>query len=550
MVEVHTYIDVSGSMTDVIDGMQKHDIRKKIWKGLTTEIEGHPSCITAFSGKGENSVCGPLQVRTKAQLDSLNIPEFNGWTYLWEYLVTEGRAMSGKAKDCMILLITDGIDTHSPGIFNGVDGLGPCVTELNKAGFETDFHIIGIGLDEDAIKVYEQFSGASGGRFWNIKDRKDLERVSKEAQQHLGIILKDPQSRAEESQRLKEEYSQNRKPGDIEVLPTTTTVGGTNKSLPVTRYRSRRPDDLQKWLESFVRSLGHELVRPEDSSIARVTSKFLHPGKKTRTRHDWWMIDAKVLDSMSEVDFLKLQLEVSESVCSKKHIIVVGMPNDSSGINKLENMKNVEIIIWPSGRISPAPKIIYNPWPPQYPLRWDPSPGGDWNAVPSDIKGKCRPGIVILPVVDCKSLHQNRQWKPHSLNDLSDIIRELHDQSFRPLLEEDCFENENRFEWEIDRDIGHKTLPESDIPIAHAWERVGNCFCDILRDGFMHVLNCYLSNEGKMNNTVVVELTEMGRLLRLDRHPCVKCFEKKINKLSEYGARNGWPEIMVSLRYS
>ena len=542
MVEVHVYVDVSGSMRHSIDGMVKHEIRKILWGRLTPEIDGHSSRITAFSGKDEDTEVGPLKLRTNVELNALNIPEINGSTYLWEYLVDEGRTMSHKAKDCIILLITDGMDEQSPEPYDGYEGLRPCVEELNKQGFETDFHIIGIGLDKKTIAVYKQLSGASGGRFWNINSRKDLKRVGDEAQEHLGRILKDPESRTKESTRIKEEYERNRKPSDIEVFPTTpTTSGKTSKNLPVTRIRSKRKrSNLQKWLEEYVRSLGHEDVYDEDSLVARVTSKALPLGKKKRTSHDWWAINAKDLDNLSEEDFQDLRFEVSNSAGPRKHIIIVGTPSKTDRIDKLKEIRKVEVIIIPK-RIDPAPK---HPWPsPPGPT----DPDSDWNAVPGHDKGKCRPGIVVYPVIDCRKLH-NFQWEPRSwgIGNDPDLIEYREDPAILSILEDNCFGNENQHEWMPDRDIGHKVDPEH----KHQWKMMRECFCAILEDGFLHVLHCYLKHEGRKNNIVVVELTELGRKLGLDNHPCVKCFFKKINSLSDYGKQRGWPKIMDHVRYS
>jgi len=556
MVEVHVFVDVSGSMRQSIDGMVKHEIRKILWGRLTPEIDGHPSRITAFSGKDQDTEVGPLKPRTNVELDALNIPEINGSTYLWAYLVDEGRTMSHKAKDCIILLITDGMDEQSPPPYAGSGGLGPCVEELNKNGFETDFHIIGIGLDKKAIAVYKQLSGASGGRFWNINSREDLERVGDEAQEHLGRILKDPESRTKESTRIKEEYERNRKPSDIEVFPTTpTTSGKTSKNLPVTRIRSKgKRSNLQKWLEEYVRSLGHEDVNDEDSLVARVRSKALPLGKKKRASHDWWAINAKDLDNLSEVDFLKLLIEVLKSIPRhKRHIIIVGMSRTTDRIDKLKDelkeKKNVDVIIFPKGVIDPAPIFPFpHPWPSPSPIRPGPTdPDSDWNAVPGFPDDECRPGIVVCPVVECNRLRQ-LEWEPRPwrIRNNPHLIEFLDDPRILSLLEDNCFGNENQHEWMPDRDIGHKVDPEH----KHQWEMMRKCFCAILEDGFLHILHCYLVKKGTKNNTVVLELTEMGRLLGLDNHPCVKCFFKKINSLSDYGKQRGWPRIMDYVRYS
>ena len=300
--------------------------------------------------------------------------------------------------------------------------------------------------------------------------------------------------------------------------------------------------------------MGHENVKDEESLVERVTSKALHPGKTNRTSHDWWAINAEDLDNLSEVDFLKLIIEVLESGgYTKKHVIIVGTPSRTNRTDVLKKKKNVDVIIFPKGLIDPAPIFPFpHPWPSPSPIRPGPTdPDSDWNAVPGFPDTKCRPGIVVCPVVDCDRLGEV-EWNPRPWGIPDDLrIFELDDRSLRSLLEEDCFGNENQHRWKPDINIGHQYVPgHKPLMLDDVWGMIHHCFCNILREGFLHVLHCYLAHKGTKNNTVVVELTEVGRLLGLDSHPCVECFVEKINSLSDYGTRQGWPGIMVSIRFS
>ena len=119
----------------------------------------------------DRSISRKINRRTKHPNVFLNraqssaFPRIGGGTYLWEFLVEEGQNLIQLTEKWMFVLISDGMDGESKGSYSGIDGFRSCVEGLQELNIDVEFHIVGLGLPEDACDVFRQVSGSTGGVF-------------------------------------------------------------------------------------------------------------------------------------------------------------------------------------------------------------------------------------------------------------------------------------------------------------------------------------------------------------------------------------------------
>lgn len=120
------------------------------------------------------------------RLDELN-PELlslqwtgrSAGTYMWHMILEDLRekyvAAGGKLR---VIVITDGLDTHSPEPYRGIAGMHPMMNELLKDGYDIEWHIVVVALNKafsseisklDASR-YEALAELTGGGFLHIDE--------------------------------------------------------------------------------------------------------------------------------------------------------------------------------------------------------------------------------------------------------------------------------------------------------------------------------------------------------------------------------------------
>ena len=167
------------------------------------------------------------------------------------------------------------------------------------------------------------------------------------------------------------------------------------------------------------------------------------------------------------------------------------------------------IPIWP--RVTPpAPNPIPMPDP------------DDYNLIPSNVKGPCRPVLIIRPD-DCDSNMGN--------------------QNYRRWLEEDnrFVEGNGRRSFQNPRVIFYGLVlqpywepcedPYSNELIRNFFD-VEDCFDDILRKAIQAANNCLESSDGEMNQNIIVQVRQNTIDNGFLKSPSYKTFENEIENLN------------------
>jgi hypothetical protein len=180
-----------------------------------------------------------------------------------------------------------------------------------------------------------------------------------------------------------------------------------------------------------------------------------------------------------------------------------------------------------NGGVAPIPIIpsIPRPWPnPPKPVN-PPGPGpdgpdgpdglddeSDFNCVPGIPPAPCRPYLLVIPEVDCGAL-QNSDY--------------MIEEKYPDHRVWDCDEYH---EWRPDvEDMPPEKREESIL----AWKKMHRCFCRILESAIDHAASCLERSSGKMNQTIIVQMSQRGIDMGLLEHPCYKCFEKAVKALDK-----------------
>lgn len=287
--------------------------------------------------------------------------------------------------------------------------------------------------------------------------------------------------------------------------------------------------DDWRWLRPFVESLGDEIRIDEvNGEIQFVKSKQYPLGKsKSGKNRLWWALDESLLDNMTGNEYLQFMLWVQSESGSEKTIYLT-----NCGSSKVNNplrkealaglSRKTQVIEVKNGGVAPLPIIprIPRPWPnPPKPVN-PPGPGpdglddeSDFNCVPGIPHPDCRPYLLVIPEVDCEAL-KNSDY----------MIGEKY-PNHRVW---DCDEDD---EWWPD--FAEEMHPENREESIAAWRRMNHCFCHILESAINHAASCLERSNGKMNQTIIVQMSRRGIDMGLLTHPCYKCFEKAVKTLDK-----------------
>ena len=140
----------------------------ELWGSIIDHIVSMPLTVRTIHSKGESQTLKEIRTYSVSELKNTTFPARNGGTYLWKFLVEEGRKLIEQTNKWMFVLISDGMDNESSGPYSGVKGFRKCVEELQKLKIDVEFHIVGLGLPESACDVFRQVSGSTGGVFYNL----------------------------------------------------------------------------------------------------------------------------------------------------------------------------------------------------------------------------------------------------------------------------------------------------------------------------------------------------------------------------------------------
>lgn len=97
-------------------------------------------------------------------------------TYMWHMILEDIREKyipgTGKLR---AIVITDGLDTHSPSPYRGISGMNPMMQQLLEEGFDIEWHIVVVSIanvwasiSTADISKYEALAETTGGGFLHI----------------------------------------------------------------------------------------------------------------------------------------------------------------------------------------------------------------------------------------------------------------------------------------------------------------------------------------------------------------------------------------------
>ena len=286
-------------------------------------------------------------------------------------------------------------------------------------------------------------------------------------------------------------------------------------------------EDDWRWLRPFVESLSDEIRTASLSGGIQFVKSTQQPlgGRKNRKNRLWWALDESRLDDMSDDDYLQFLLWVQNEKGSEKTIYLTncGSTRLNNPLRKevLAGTSKTKVIEVKNGGVAPIPIIpsIPRPWPnPPKPVNpTGPGPDGlddesDFNCVPGIPPAPCRPYLLVIPEVDCDALENSdymigEKYPDHRVWDCD----EYH-------------------EWWPDVEEMH---PENREESIVAWKKMNHCFCRILESAINHAASCLERSNGKMNQTIIVQMSRKGIDMGLLTHPCYRCFEKAVKTLDK-----------------
>ena len=303
------------------------------------------------------------------------------------------------------------------------------------------------------------------------------------------------------------------------------------------------------WLLPFIESLGDDVRDSRTENGIQYVDSYQSPipGVSTnRQNRAWWALDERLLDDMTEKEFLDFLLEVGLTKVGKKTICITNC-NGSKPIAPLRKealkvLSKTNVIELNGGGISPVPIPSIPrpwPWPVTPPGPYDPDGEGDFNCVPGIAKGDCKPFLLVIPEVDCNKMEssdytysfdcdeghnfwhcdENHDWRPHEIDDYDDRHTDDPDRPSPPNPDE-------------------------------VWGRMRPCFCRILESAIHHATGCLRKSNGEMNRTIIVQMSRNGIDMGLLEHPCYKCFVAAVGRLNNYWRPRGeWGgvELLVQI---
>lgn len=382
MTHVAVYVDTSGSMNSKMQVLNEKgddrsfsdmlfaskgyirkecwDIAMELWGSIIDHVASMPLTVRTIHSKGESQTLKQVGTYTVSQLRNTTFPARNGGTYLWKFLVEEGEELIELTKKWMFVLISDGMDNESTGNYRGVNGFRKCVEELQKLNIDVEFHIVGLGLPEDACDVFRQVSGSTGGVFYNLGNSNDEDEESLEEIIHnLNIALDeaiDPALRARSRRRRQIEYLETCSEGDLDLVEIPSAVPnlefdeqGVYTRLGVTELN---PDQMEVWETSLLSLAGHSEVQitQEEHWSSSVSHSSDH--RMDSNIRGTWTLDASDLAHLARGDIdqlFTLQNQIRHSfIPPEQRAIVIRGLSVSEEVVKIVKSSGARLLILPA----------------------------------------------------------------------------------------------------------------------------------------------------------------------------------------------------------
>jgi hypothetical protein len=426
MTHVAVYVDTSGSMSSKMEVLNERqhtqslidrliadkgkvrrkrwDIAMDLWGSVVNHICDLPVTVRTVRSRGESTVVRELGMYSATELRSSEFPRIGGGTYLWEFLVKEGDNLIQMTDKWMFVLISDGMDGESRGPYSGIDGFRSCVQDLQELNIDVEFHIVGLGLPEDACDVFRQVSGSTGGVFYNLGNSNDGDEESlEEIIDNLNIALDeavDPALRARSRRRRQSEYLENCSEGDLNLAEIPSAVPnlefdeqGVYTRLGVTELN---PDQMEVWETSLLSIAGHSEVQITQEQHWSSSVSHTSDHRMASNIRATWTLDASDLAHLARGDIdqlFTLQNQVRNSFIPPEQRAIV--------IRGLSVSENVIKIIKSSGaRLLVLPADL--PYPP---INWEttrlflealeaPFDDGGWSMLPTGIKKDAKYAVL------------------------------------------------------------------------------------------------------------------------------------------------------------
>lgn len=202
-IETIMYLDDSGSMRGSVQGVfgkSGLQLGQDALDQVVPLLQG-PTRILKFGTlpkvllPREELSASQETAATATLLHSVVAAQWNGTsggTYMWKMIEEDVRSryLPGHGR-LRLIVITDGEDTHSPGVYCGIKGMDALMKELQKQGFDVEWHLIIIGRFQAAErKRYETLAGATGGSFLALEEAEAFQ--SPAARRFLAALKENP----------------------------------------------------------------------------------------------------------------------------------------------------------------------------------------------------------------------------------------------------------------------------------------------------------------------------------------------------------------------
>lgn len=391
-VHAAVYIDTSGSMSSkmrvlnerqenrtladkLLAGQgnvrrQRWSIAMDIWESIVDHVSSMPLTVRTIHSKGESQTLREIGRYTSSELNATSFPRRDGGTYLWKFLVDEGKELVEKTEKWMFVLISDGMDNESSGPYKGVKGFRKCVEELQKLKIDVEFHIVGLGLPESACDVFRQVSGSTGGVFYNLGSTNEEDEESlREIVENLNIAIDeaiDPALRARSRRRRQTEYLETCSAGDLQVVEIPSAVPnlkfdeeGVYTRLGVSELN---PDQMTVWETSLLSLAGHSdvQIKQEEHWSSSISHSSDH--RMDSSVRGTWTLDASDLAHLARGDIDQLfilQNQIRHSIVPPEQRAII-----IRGLSVSENV--IDIVKSSGARVLVLPADL--PYPP---INWE-----------------------------------------------------------------------------------------------------------------------------------------------------------------------------------
>lgn len=380
------YIDTSGSMRQPVNvvlnnqapqglsrflslsrgtRMKRYEVAQQMWNNISPQLAMKPCVVRTINAIGASTELLELHQHSMGALANLRIPEPAGGTYLWEFLVKQGQELIQHSSNWMFVLISDGLDLDSPEPYEGIDGFRQTVADLREMGIDAEFHIIGLGLPDDACEVFRQVSGVSGGMFYNFGPTRSDQPVLEDVMESISDAIQeaiDPALRARSRRRRQLEYLEARSEGDLDLSNSSSIVSAVDSDPDQVYERigiqDLNPVEMTTWETSFLRIGGHAFPRTSRNDTWSTTiSQTVDHRDRDQVRSTWTM-DANTLQQIASGAVDKLfnfinDVRTSHMPASQRTVIVRGLAVKQQTLDMLQGT-GAELILLPAD-LPPAP---------------------------------------------------------------------------------------------------------------------------------------------------------------------------------------------------